>query len=101
MPAILVGWRPGSGEWGWWAEERDLEAREPEVMARWRRRVRRFGLWGIDEPILLGDDRRVWDGHHRLVAASQVGFSGLVEVRYGRTVPSPDAEPCGSGPSVG
>jgi ParB-like chromosome segregation protein Spo0J len=29
---------------------------------------------GIREPILLGNDGRVWDGHHRITAAHQLGI---------------------------
>lgn len=29
---------------------------------------------GMREPILLGDDGRVWDGHHRLWAARNIGL---------------------------
>ncbi|MGO2860631.1 MAG: hypothetical protein ACTIC1_05705 [Brevibacterium sp.] len=30
---------------------------------------------GIKLPILLGDDGRVWNGHHRLLAARILGFT--------------------------
>lgn len=30
-------------------------------------------LFGIRKPILLGSDGRVWDGHHRLLAAHAAG----------------------------
>lgn len=36
---------------------------------------------GIREPILLGDDGRVWDGHHRIAAAYQLGLQE-VPVQY-------------------
>lgn len=31
----------------------------------------------IKEPILLGDDGRVWDGHHRVCAAMYIGESSV------------------------
>jgi hypothetical protein len=31
----------------------------------------------IEQPICLGDDGRVWDGHHRVVAAVRLGFDRL------------------------
>lgn len=31
-------------------------------------------LNGIREPVLLGDDGRVWDGHHRLCVADELGI---------------------------
>lgn len=38
---------------------------------------------GIRRPILIGDDGRVWDGHHRLYAAHTLGFK-QVPVEYAR-----------------
>ena len=38
--------------------------------------------YGIREPILLGDDGRVWDGHHRIAVAHQLGLDE-VPVAYG------------------
>lgn len=38
---------------------------------------------GIRKPILIGDDGRVWDGHHRLYAAHVLGFK-QVPVEYAR-----------------
>ena len=29
----------------------------------------------IEQPVCLGDDGRVWDGHHRIVAARRLGFA--------------------------
>lgn len=38
---------------------------------------------GIREPILLGDDGRLWDGHHRLYVAHALGFTH-VPVKFAR-----------------
>ncbi len=38
---------------------------------------------GITTPILIGDDGRVWDGHHRLYVAHFLGFK-VVPVEYAR-----------------
>lgn len=38
---------------------------------------------GIHTPILLGNDGRVWDGHHRLYVAHALGFN-TVPVEYAR-----------------
>lgn len=36
---------------------------------------------GIREPVLLGNDGRVWDGHHRIVVAMRLGIESVpVEV---------------------
>lgn len=32
---------------------------------------------GIREPVLLGDDGRLWDGHHRLYVANALGFTSI------------------------
>ncbi len=31
----------------------------------------------VTEPVLLGPDGRVWDGHHRIVAARRLGFASV------------------------
>ena len=31
----------------------------------------------VYEPIMLGSDGRIWDGHHRIVAAVRLGFDRL------------------------
>ena len=90
---IMANWRPGSYgthaefrdthpealpcarcrsgvavPWTWRDEAADLESRNeltPIVFS-----VR---LVGILEPVLLGDDGRVWGGHHRILAANLVG----------------------------
>lgn len=38
---------------------------------------------GIREPLLIGDDGRLWDGHHRLYVAYFLGFTH-VPVKYAR-----------------
>jgi len=38
---------------------------------------------GIREPLLIGDDGRLWDGHHRLYVAHSLGFKH-VPVKYAR-----------------
>lgn len=32
---------------------------------------------GIREPVLLGHDGRVWDGHHRIYVAYHLGFTDI------------------------
>jgi ParB-like chromosome segregation protein Spo0J len=39
---------------------------------------------GVKEPLLLGDDGRVWDGHHRLFVARCLGIETLL-VEYGHS----------------
>lgn len=38
---------------------------------------------GIREPILLGSDGRIWDGHHRLAAAMRLGIDKVPVVFSG------------------
>jgi hypothetical protein len=76
LEEILGQWAVGSGDWGW-AEERDLLDGDPktaEVAAS-------IAAEGIREPVLLGNDGRVWDGHHRIVIAWRLGLA-TVPVEY-------------------
>lgn len=71
----------GSGEWSWEEEYNKLINRD-----RTKQLIESIRAEGIRVPILLGDDGRVWDGHHRITAATLLGihevpveFSGEVE----------------------
>lgn len=68
---LTSNWRPGSHDWSWEDEYRDLIS-DP-VTAAVRRRVDVEGIGFQDHiaPILLGNDGRVWDGHHRIVIAME------------------------------
>ncbi|WP_217181568.1 ParB N-terminal domain-containing protein [Streptomyces sp. AC495_CC817] len=89
----LIGvYAVGSGDWSW-AEEYDSLIREPETQAL----LASIRTEGIREPVLLGNDGRVWDGHHRIVAAMHleldtipVEFSGHAEVRAGVVAEEPE-----------
>lgn len=61
--SLMARWRPGSGPWPWPAELVDIAAREPEAFAALVASVRALG---VRVPVLLGNDARVWDGHHRV-----------------------------------
>ena len=62
-----------SGDGCSWTEEfLDLWTREPHYMATL---VEDIGVHGILKPIHLGDDGRVWDGHHRLAAACALNLT--------------------------
>lgn len=94
LAEVLAGWTPGSlaPPWTWDDEERDLhEVREgccksgrcawPErhdgLPGAYQRRLEEHlrSLGEVQEPVLLGNDGRVWDGHHRIVAARRLGFT--------------------------
>lgn len=81
LDALLAGYRPGSypAPWGWDDEERSLlghvcaccgqpghyqQALEAHIAAN-----------GLTQGVCLGTDGRVWDGHHRIVAARRLGLA--------------------------
>lgn len=65
LTSLLQVFRDGD-ERGWAAESFRLWRKQPMYMMQLLRRIRQEG---IREPILLGTDGRVWDGHHRLAVA--------------------------------
>lgn len=76
---VTLDYAVGSHEWSWPQEFADLIRHEPDGVADL---VLDVGANGVREPILLGDDGRVWDGHHRIFAALLTGQ--LVPVEYGQ-----------------
>lgn len=91
---LLRDYAPGSHSppWSWEDEARDLLSMPclcpSEPPGPWiecdtpghyqlmlEEHLRRAGR--VDQPICLGDDGRVWDGHHRVVAAIRLGFDRL------------------------
>ena len=79
LAQVVEFWRPGSHDWTWVDEYADIVAR-PETPAI-RKRVQEEGIGFLDRvaPILLGSDGRVWDGHHRICIALELGI-GTVNV---------------------
>lgn len=70
LTQLLLDYQDG-GETGWAAEFAWLAEHRPMRLASLRHDVERDG---IREPIWLGDDGRVWDGHHRIYVAHQLGM---------------------------
>lgn len=68
---VLRDYRDGN-EWGWDTEFAWLDHHQGENTDRLAEDV---AVNGIREPILLGNDGRVWDGHHRLAVAVRLGLS--------------------------
>lgn len=69
----LIGvYRVGSGDWAWFEEYGNL-INQPDT----RKLLDRIQAEGIREPILLGTDGRVWDGHHRIVIAMHLGLDSV------------------------
>lgn len=65
---VMERWRPGSYDdpWSWQNEADDLWSRDGGRMDALAADVQ---VNGVREPVSLGDDGRVWDGHHRIVVA--------------------------------
>lgn len=70
LTLLLVGWDPGdphtwADEFKWLEKHHNgkLELLRLDIIAH-----------GIREPIQLGNDGRVWDGHHRIYIANQLGI---------------------------
>ena len=66
---LLGVYAVGSREWSWQEEYASLIDRPvtQQLLAKVREE-------GILEPILLGNDGRVWDGHHRITVAMELGL---------------------------
>lgn len=77
---ILKRWRPGSGDWDWPDEWADLAQRDAGMTLAGL--IMDIAENGINAPVLLGDDGRVWGGHHRLMVARLLGIEE-VPVEYG------------------
>lgn len=75
---IITFWRPGSYEWSWADEYGDLMG--GDNMQAVKAQVSDTGIHFADhrEPIILGNDGRVWDGHHRICIAIQYGIPHLM-----------------------
>lgn len=75
---LLARWVPGSADWSWADELADLHA--SPVTDAIRARVVDEGIGFADHfgPVLLGSDGRVWDGHHRICIAMELGITHLM-----------------------
>lgn len=92
LDTILINYRPGSHPppWDWDDEERDLFHRtccccshlcdSPSIgpEGHYQRQLEEHIVErGVPGYVLLGDDGRVWDGHHRVVAARRLGIDAI------------------------
>ena len=77
LAQIITFWRPGSFEWSWEEEYADIFAR-PET-EQIEALVDTYGIGFLDRvaPILLSNNGRVWDGHHRICIAIKRGIPSL------------------------
>lgn len=80
LTEILAGWLPSSmpQPWTWDDEERAIFERVclccGEVGHHQRQLEAFLAEHGLIEGVCLGGDGRVWDGHHRIVAARRLGI---------------------------
>ena len=80
---ILSDYRDGD-EHGWDVEFEWLDTHHSERLYRLAEDV---AANGIRTPITLGHDGRVWDGHHRLYVAQNLGIDSLPVVHAGGEAP--------------
>ena len=71
--------RVGSTDWGWHEEYEDLWERDIEGMDILCASIEREGILN---PVLVGDDGRLWDGHHRVVAALALGIPEIPTISW-------------------
>ncbi len=78
LAQIITFWRPGSADWSWADEYRDLISSPGTALMS--ELVESEGIGFADDltPILLGIDGRVWDGHHRICIAIRDGIDSLM-----------------------
>jgi hypothetical protein len=69
LKALKEVFIPGSGEWTWEQEFSSLWDAEGPYMLGLMESIK---VKGIQTPILLGADGRVWDGHRRLTVATSL-----------------------------
>lgn len=78
---LIRNYTPGDGHT--WADEfRWLEAHNGSKLLKLKSDI---FVNGIREPILLGDDGRIWDGHHRIWVAQLLGIKE-VPVEHAQTI---------------
>lgn len=76
---LLRTFVPGSADWSWEEEFQDLETRDSELLREIEDSIRRYGQI---EPIELGNDGRVWDGHHRILVMRRLDQTHIRAIQY-------------------
>jgi hypothetical protein len=81
LDTILANWKPGSFDdpWTWGQEHEWLWCHQKKKM---KDLTKSISTHGIKTPIILGDDGRVWDGHHRICIAIDLKIETL-KITYG------------------
>ena len=67
---VLRNYVPGSHDWSWEEEFEDLKTRDFDYLQELLVDILTHGQ---REPILLGNDGRVWEGHHRILVLLDLG----------------------------
>ncbi|MGW4493811.1 hypothetical protein [Streptomyces sp. NPDC004376] len=90
---VLTEVRCGSEDWSWEEEWADLDQRHADTgyLAKLEQQIRENG---ITMPVLIGNDGRLWDGHHRLRIAVRLGI-GYIPVEI--TPPVAVSQPAPTG----
>jgi len=81
LAQIMIRYRPGSQDWSWKEEMSDMFS--PAHFDKTVALIHSIRKDGIKEPIALGDDRRIWDGHHRITAAYVLGLKIIPTIELG------------------
>ncbi|MEH3033343.1 MAG: ParB N-terminal domain-containing protein [Aeromicrobium erythreum] len=88
LRVVLDGWRDGE-EHGWQTEFDWIESNHSGQIDMLTSSIQQDG---IRVPILLGNDGRVWDGHHRLCAANRLALESVPVEVAGWRRPAPEQE---------
>lgn len=86
LATISPGWHVEP--WTWKDEERDIALRLCLCCGRLGHHQKRVealvvAAGGVIEPVCIGDDGRLHDGHHRVIAAMHLGIERIpLETRY-------------------
>ena len=78
LGAVLAHWRPGWNDLTWPEAVVQVHRQEPAKMKELMASVVTDGL---REPVTLGSDNRVWDGHHRIAVACRLNLP-VIPVEY-------------------
>lgn len=75
---IIANYRPGSRDDAWtWDDEATELFTHGDMAGRTSLLLADIEANGVHDPVMLGSDGRVWDGHHRIVCALRLGIESL------------------------
>lgn len=82
LDRLLREVRPGSRDWTWQQEHDDLWFSVHAGTSVMDDLATSMQTEGQREPVILGDDGRLWDGHHRVAVAMRLGIGRVLLRRY-------------------